>query len=340
MRTCHLFNLNNSTKQIVATQHNHLIRGMTGKRKKDVLDDSSATQKKATGTSIRTMAGESAISVTPSIRAASRKNRVYVFREFIQQTYSKLTEGAVILDVAGGKGDLSWLLTNLDELNSVVVDPRITKSQHIIRSIDYLKKNPEQARERAIPDLPTYQPLAALLPTLTKRSSFKSPRHLRLLVDQELVKAIREHKNNGNVLLWEEYWEKATKRALDAQPLGYKEISADDPENPTIQHASEALHILLSTQLVLGFHPDQATDSAIDLAIVLGVPYCIVPCCVFPQEFPERKLVNGGRVRSYSELIQYLKDHYNPRIGKLPFHFAETARNIVLYSLPNDYSSK
>jgi hypothetical protein len=277
--------------------------------------------------------------VAPSIRGASRKNRVYVFREFIHQTYgSYLKEGSVVLDTAGGKGDLSWLLRNMDGLDSVVVDPRVTKSQHILRSIQYLREHPEQAKERAIPNRLTYQPLAALLPLLGGREKFDSPRHLRLLVDEDLVAAIRYYKKNQEDMdRWEEYWKRATKKAVDAQPLGYKEETAMDDETSTIENALEGLRTILSTKLVLGFHPDQATDPALDLALLLGVPYCIVPCCVFPREFPHRKLVDGSRVRNYSELVHYLQEKYKPKKDKLPFHFTETSKNLVLYSLPGDF---
>lgn len=278
-----------------------------------------------------------------SSRGASRKNRVYVFREFIHQTYGaylKQAGGTVVLDVAGGKGDLSWLLRNVDGLDSIVVDPRVTKSQHIVRSIQYLREQPEEAKERAIPNRLTYQPLATLLPHLEGREKFDSPRHLRLLVDEDLVAAIRDHKTNReDMSRWENYWTRATQRAAEAQPLGYKEETTLDGESSTIQEASEALQTILSTKLVLGFHPDQATDPSMDLAILLGVPYCIVPCCVFPREFPHRQLVDGSRVRNYLELIQYLQNRYNPKMDKLPFHFTETSKNLVLYSLPSEVAS-
>lgn len=84
---------------------------------------------------------DEADSCARSTRASSRKNRVDVFRDFLWKTYGTLTgtgcntcllrKGAVILDVAGGKGDLSWLLMNADDVTSVVVDPRtLASSSH------------------------------------------------------------------------------------------------------------------------------------------------------------------------------------------------------------------
>ena len=35
-------------------------------------------------------------------------------------------------------------------------------------------------------------------------------------------------------------------------------------------------------------HPDQATEPIVDLALRLGVPFAVVPCCVYPGLFPFR----------------------------------------------------
>lgn len=40
---------------------------------------------------------------------------------------------------------------------------------------------------------------------------------------------------------------------------------------------------LQACSLVLGLHPDQATDSIVDFAMQYGKPFAVVPCCVFPR---------------------------------------------------------
>ena len=116
-----------------------------------------------------------------------------------------------------------------------------------------------------------------------------------------------------------------------------------------------------------------------DLAILLNIPFCVVPCCVFPSEFPQRKIraslegifavkgasqeassakvgdLNDGRevgdsdegvierVRTYSQFMAYLKAKYQPnnvQTATLQFHFTETAKNIVLYTLPPRHPSE
>jgi len=171
-------------------------------------------------------------------RAASRKNRIYVFREWLLQTYgsylSRVTaeqqqqrqakgtvKSLIILDVAGGKGDLSWLLNNADGLESIVLDPwtpdslSISRHERLVKGVEYLRGHPEETRKRSVTGLPTYQPLAALLPQvleerkkrlLQKREKQKSvpikhdkfrsddfvnPQHLLAPLNDEMIKLIR-----------------------------------------------------------------------------------------------------------------------------------------------------
>jgi hypothetical protein len=82
---------------------------------------------------------------------------------------------------------------------------------------------------------------------------------------------------------------------------------------------------------------DQATEAAIDLALLLRLPFVVVPCCVFPSEFPERNF-KGKRVRQYSDFVEYLcNKHHKIRREKLPFVETDTAKNVVLYMLKDDF---
>ena len=372
----------------------------------------------ATSTNDTTTSSSSA----PTIRANSRKNRVYVFRDFLVNTYtasnsatttttdettSKLScyllkPGDVILDVAGGKGDLSWLLANVDGIQSVVVDPRrLSSTSHLIRSVVWLQQHPDEAQERAIPHRPTHQPLAALIPQITEAARLRTkmltnneddneahsqeqepgrqsqenvqtylePQNFQIKLDKDFVEAVRESKQQGSYgndecpEPWKGFWD-TYKSCHDERQISENERATDEwflPESertktstirPAIKDASRAWHILQSVRLIVGFHPDGATEACVDLAEVLRVPVCIVPCCVFPSEFPDRKLVvdtannneDGGtttttttRVRDYQQLLQYLQQKH-PKLRKhtLNFHQTETSRNVVLYTLPED----
>ncbi|CAB9517304.1 expressed unknown protein [Seminavis robusta] len=331
----------------------------------------------------------SATNSTPSIRASSRKNRVYVFRDFLLKTYGNhnngsadclLKPGAVMLDVAGGKGDLSWLLLNADGIESIVLDPRsLASANHLIRSVHWLEEHPKEAKLRAVPSRLTHQPLAALVPMIIEKrdqrrqgqiadrqdKEFLEPRHLQLKLDTALVEAIRQSIQEESVAAtnrqhcpstWLRFWDANMKSNCGQQVTAsepcflpeserHQEVDAEQ----TIQNASEAWGLLQRIQLIVGFHPDQATEACLDLAVLLKVPVAIVPCCVFPSEFPDRRLeieqenYDGAvtrtttRVRDYHQLLLYLQQK-QPKLRKdtLAFHQTETSRNIVLYALPEE----
>mmetsp|Transcript_4527 Transcript_4527/g.12620 ORF Transcript_4527/g.12620 Transcript_4527/m.12620 type:complete len:240 (+) Transcript_4527:660-1379(+) len=226
-------------------------------------------------------------------------------------------------------------------------DPRIAKHNHLLRSVSFLLKHPEETALRSLPRRDTYQPLAPLIPKLGKvggsEGGFKNPNHLRIYVDSELVEAVAaslsELGKGGDVLtspaMWTSYWEKATSLAEAAKPLCHREAEHDT--SGRISDSVSALRALLETKIVVGFHPDQATEACIDLALILRVPFAVVPCCVFPSEFISRRTEDGERVRTYDELISYLHRKVPfARLEMLNFHRTVNARSIVLFTMAED----
>jgi hypothetical protein len=85
--------------------------------------------------------------------------------------------------------------------------------------------------------------------------------------------------------------------------------------------------------LVVGLHPDQATEPILDFAVQQQLPFAVVPCCVFPRLFPQRQLQQGdgsfARVVAYDELVEYLVQRGSANKGVLDFEGANT----VVYRL-------
>mmetsp|Transcript_20549 Transcript_20549/g.29810 ORF Transcript_20549/g.29810 Transcript_20549/m.29810 type:complete len:485 (-) Transcript_20549:33-1487(-) len=404
-----------------------------------------------------------------STRAKSRKNRVYALRSFLLKTYFSSSstpppllddknppsqqhqtpplnpKTTTILDVAGGKGDLSWILLNADGMKqSIVVDPRTcTSHTHLLRSVQFLKENPKLCQERSVQGLDTFQPLATIMPQLLVRQqewkmkrrrvmeeqqqtvdmrsdgssysncadkkeeedinlSFRTAKHLRVHFDDNMVSALRiETENMMNIKAennnhtkknenestlnhndafssssssWESYWSKALSRTDGAtseitNPSKVSSSINNNSNEVLLQDASIVRSILLhDVNLIVGFHPDQATEACIDLALLLRIPFAIVPCCVFPSEFPnrfydcdeeedekkgddddvssfsssgkeEKTVKRRKKVKSYNDFIIYLKrKHEKIKMDYLDFfHETDTARRIVLYLLPEDF---
>ena len=63
-----------------------------------------------------------------------------------------------------------------------------------------------------------------------------------------------------------------------------------------------------SVQLVVGLHPDEATEPLVDAALSLGLDFCVIPCCVFSASFPDRRMKDGSTPSSYEQFCQYLKE--------------------------------
>ncbi len=148
-----------------------------------------------------------------SQRAYSRRNCVFNFREFILLTYHEylfsgnscnLNEKPIVLDIAGGKGNLSWLLTNMDGIESVIFDPRLASHSRLEMSVNYLLRHPKEAARRSIKDQPTHQPLAAVilqqqqqqqqkfLPPESSSTTTRRPKQVRVHVTEKFLHAFRQ----------------------------------------------------------------------------------------------------------------------------------------------------
>jgi hypothetical protein len=102
-------------------------------------------------------------------------------------------------------------------------------------------------------------------------------------------------------------------------------------ENDQKAQLSKILHERDCSVLV-GLHPDQATDPIMDIGFALNLPWVIVPCCVFPSLFTQRQLQPSGRVvRTYDDLCEYILQR-DPGVKEatLPFR----GRNRVFYWHP------
>jgi hypothetical protein len=252
--------------------------------------------------------------------------------------------------VAGGKGDLSWVLSNAEEKteegggagggwDAVVVDPRRTDHSKLVRTATWRAEHPVEAEGQA-----GWEGFAGL----SLAPPFRSPRHLRLFFDEALLSALRCGPSADE---WLDFWTAASERAEAEeaegkghhQPAGLHAGRSGVGKEGRVTDAREAHATLTSARLLVGFHPDQATEPCIDFALATKTPFVVCPCCVFPKLFPDRRL-NGRPVHSYPDFLEYLRrKHPRMRTGVLPFesaakgHGSGQTRNAILYMLPGDF---
>jgi hypothetical protein len=222
--------------------------------------------------------------------------RAVLFADWLVQTYGRerLAEGSGVVDVAGGKGDVSCRLWGEYGIKCSIVDPRATK--------------------------------------------------FRKKVQQQVVR------QRGGM--------EGIERIRSMMPAGCFEEEEEGEGGR--EEEGRLRRVLRECSVVIGMHPDQATDNIFEAALAFGKPVACVPCCVFAREFPHRRRPKrvvvereegteekenkvmevgeeeGEEVESYEHLIEYLMAKPAPWPGVvcqrhfLPF----LGRNQVLFTLP------
>ena len=64
--------------------------------------------------------------------------------------------------------------------------------------------------------------------------------------------------------------------------------------------------LIKGCSLIIGMHPDEATVDIVEVALAKKINFAVVPCCVFHNKFPDRKLKNGKEVVEYPDIIQFI----------------------------------
>jgi len=93
---------------------------------------------------------------------------------------------------------------------------------------------------------------------------------------------------------------------------GSELLGVDSDENSNTRIDNNVAKLVRNCSIVVGMHPDQATEAIVDIAKRLKVPFAVVPCCVYPTMFPRRRLLRRkGQsipVRGYETFCDYLID--------------------------------
>ena len=84
--------------------------------------------------------------------------------------------------------------------------------------------------------------------------------------------------------------------------------------------------------MLCGLHADNATEAIVKIGLERRISFAVVPCCVFPNFFPERRIVgNDGLekpVRTVEEFVVYLQGlGEDIKVEKLKFN----GRNMCVY---------
>jgi len=90
--------------------------------------------------------------------------------------------------------------------------------------------------------------------------------------------------------------------------------------------------LLRGVSLVVGFHPDEATEPIVDFALAAGLPVAVVPCCVCARAAPAPRLAaDGAPVHSVAQFVAFLEAKFENAGRPAQRHFLPLAgANLVL----------
>ncbi len=219
-----------------------------------------------------------------------------------------------VLDIAGGKGVVSYYLCR-SQIKCTVVDPMPLKlSSNKTKEImsEYLYDNDGENLN------------------LLGENNFLS-------MDDFLINQMKEDFR----LSWldpETYKEKLQKINAIQEVKKFINLVKNNLEKLNLKHqrilftqnCSTCHNLVNESSFLIGFHPDQATEDIVDLSLKYNKPFAIVPCCVFPSLFPNRKGIDGKPVRTFEQFLDYLQNK-NPKIQREIIDTLSPPNNICLF---------
>ena len=116
---------------------------------------------------------------------------------------------------------------------------------------------------------------------------------------------------------------------LNSNSLPFTHLPCKFPEYlDDVLKSPELISLILNASILIGVHPDEATEAIVETAIHFKLPFAVVPCCLHSALYPHRMLSSNRLVNSYELFIEYLAaKHCNIQRVRLPFE----GRNVCLY---------
>lgn len=270
-----------------------------------------------------------------------------IFRQWLLDNFGrKLLKSTKhgILDIAGGKGVLSFEFLNLNGIKSTVCDPRQDLNlKRCLRAMrgGYLHRN------KLIVD----KYVDCTLKECLKRNDIEiKPKHLRLFFDEKLIEFMDKDYNEQDLDNLINYQFKQFMKFNKDETMNIKLLNDDDDENEENKELNEIeinklikrnirndcikmIDLMINCSVIIGMHPDYATEFIIDFALKYNKPFAVLPCCVFPKSFPHRKLKNGKMVRQYDDFCDYLTEK-DDRIKQFTLTLMG-GKNKLIYWIPS-----
>lgn len=223
-----------------------------------------------------------------------------------------LCEGTGVVDVAGGRGMLSFELCQMRGIPCSVVDPRLADGVTGRRLTRAQAQFVQEAADKGDTLLQPQLFPALLEPALWEASTAASS-------DQrggQLVQGVRQDENTATCTVMGSGGAKMGQNNVGenadvdgSSSSGDKDgASGSPPPLSDVETHGSLRQVLRGASILVGMHPDQATEPIVACALALGKPFAIVPCCVFPTIFQQRRLY-GFDLQSIADIAlrQYVE---------------------------------
>jgi hypothetical protein len=272
-------------------------------------------------------------------------NRASIFRKWCVDNFGcdRMNSNGGVLDVAGGKGELAYELLAYGRVKNItIVDPRPYNIFGMLKRltrghIDRIRRRSDgttttikvkktfigmESSKRSVIDQDQFfiHACSDLLLPKHNRCWFEYP--LPIINSSNNNSIVGNSNDNANARVEQLL---INKKSIFASRSLYwnEELKSEDEQVYTLYNK------MSNCSVVVGMHPDQATEAIVDFALKENKPFAIVPCCVFPKLFNERKLKNGKNVVKFEDFIEYLLEKDPNKVKKTILNFS--GRNICLY---------
>ena len=209
-----------------------------------------------------------------------------------------------VLDIAGGKGELSARLALCHSLRVVMIDPRKADI-------------PSVYKNTVVPKLPKKW----------RHSLNERLQHTPTFIEDELDKRFSQLVTHFSI--------------ASNEIFCYGDGVASTTCDGKLFEDGEVEEAVRNASIIVGLHADGATEAIVDAALRYNKPFVVVPCCVFPNLFRHRFIYvesydeasNIGEkkkvaVRTHEQFCQYLLDKDDRfRQEVLPFE----GRNLAIW---------
>lgn len=287
-----------------------------------------------------------------------QRNKIFCYWLVKEFKLKELNSGNGVLDIAGGQGEVSFILKNIFQISSTIIDPRgkidYSKFEVKLKSGNYHSKEMNEKNDRN-----TFQSHSIEYPTHVQL--FFTPILWECVQDLECTciqenyekeysvfldfKLSTEYKKNvyfESLLMHAKYcWNPKTllssknKKNIVKEKVEETGAAADSVScSFDLEEVSNTMdyvyELFTSFSCIIGMHPDQATEAIVDFALLCNKPFAIIPCCVCSKQFTKR-MHNGKVVKNYEELIDHLLSKSDKiQTAILPF----SGKNKVLFYHP------